>query len=323
MALYILWSLRRLINAICDRLGNKFDVFLVIEGKRGLGKSTLAFIICRLVRFEMKRREVDGYKFSPKRDLLYTRKEVIGFFHKRQATGIADEMINVTFNRDFYNEEQKDLIKMINMNRDHSNLFIACVPQFKVLDTQIKNLCSMKITVVRRGVAIIHTPNKTVYASDIWDENVNEKIERKWLKSGVIKPQYVKLTTFRGYLKFPKLSEKQELIYQTVKDEKRNIVAKDSGFIEDVEITDPFIIIYNALMGGKIKNMAMLDGMIVFNDLNVDSIRAKIRRQLKADKKASGLATYFYDDREAKEEVKKERKRGELSALIKQVKGNA
>ena len=38
MTTYILWSLKRLVNAICDRLLNKFDVFLVIEGKRGLGK---------------------------------------------------------------------------------------------------------------------------------------------------------------------------------------------------------------------------------------------------------------------------------------------
>jgi len=32
-------------------------------------------------------------------------------------------MINVTFNRDFYNEDQKNIIKMINMNRDHKNFF--------------------------------------------------------------------------------------------------------------------------------------------------------------------------------------------------------
>jgi len=138
MGMHIVWSLRKLVNGICDRLLNKFDVVLIVEGRRGLGKSTLAYKLMMLVRREMRIRGVKGYIFSPKRDLLYQRKEVLNFFHKRKHSGIADEMIGVTFNRDFYNEDQKDLIKMINMNRDHNNFFIACVPQFKSLDTQIK-----------------------------------------------------------------------------------------------------------------------------------------------------------------------------------------
>ena len=32
------WNIMRLVKAICDRLMNKFDVFIIIEGNRGLGK---------------------------------------------------------------------------------------------------------------------------------------------------------------------------------------------------------------------------------------------------------------------------------------------
>jgi len=52
------------VNAICDRLMNKFDVFMVIEGRRGLGKSTLGYKLMVLVKREMKRRKVQGYKIS-------------------------------------------------------------------------------------------------------------------------------------------------------------------------------------------------------------------------------------------------------------------
>ena len=131
------------------------------------------------------------------RSMIYTKKETLNFFHQWNKNGIADEMINVTFNRDFYDLDQKNVIKMINMNRDHCNLFIACVPQFQNLDTQIKNLCKIRITVVRRGLAIIQTPNRTIYVKDKWDQATNEKFEREWLQKGISKPTYSKLTTFR------------------------------------------------------------------------------------------------------------------------------
>ena len=289
------WNIMRLVISICDRLQNKFDAFIVIEGNRGLGKSTLAFKLMKLVKKQMKNRGVDGYKFSPRRDLLYDRMEVIRFFNDRRRSAIADEMVNVSFSRDFYNEQQKDLIKIVNMNRDHENFCIACIPHFKNLDTQIKKLCSMRITVVRRGVAIIQTPNKTIYSSDIWDETLNEKIEREWLKKGVSRPHYTRLTTFRGFLRFTKLSDKQELIYQKVKDEKRNKIAQDQG-LEEKKESDPFTIIYNALLNGKIKNTTMLEGMGLAHDFKEDPLKRKLRRKLKEDNKKTTLANYYFDE---------------------------
>jgi len=287
------WNMKKLVISICDRLQNRFDAFIVIEGLRGLGKSTLAYKLMKLVKQEMKNRKVDGYKFSPRRDLLYERMEVIKFFNDRRRSAIADEMVNVSFSRDFYNEDQKDLIKIINMNRDHENFCIACIPHFKNLDTQIKKLCSMRVTVVRRGLAIIQTPNKTIYSADIWDETLNEKIERDWLRKGVTRPHYSKLTTFRGFLRFPKLSEKQELIYQKIKDEKRNKVAQQQG-LEEEEETDPLCIIYNALIEKKVKNSTMLDGMIMGNRLDINKTKRKLYRKLKVNNKSSSLNEYYF-----------------------------
>jgi len=189
----------QLVTSICDRLENKFSVEIIIEGKRGLGKSTLAWNLSKRVRREMKKRGSEGYVFKPHRDLLYTQKDVMKFFNDWKRIGIADELINVVFNRDFYSQMQKDIIKIMNMNRDHCNCFIACVPSFKTLDTQVKNIISMRLTVVRRGLAILHTPNKTIYSKDIWDEAFNEKIERKWLEKGLTNPKYAQLNLSRVY----------------------------------------------------------------------------------------------------------------------------
>ncbi len=308
------WNMKKLTISICNRLQNRFDAFIVIEGNRGYGKSTLGYQLMKKVKQEMKNRGIEGYKFSPRRDLLYDRMEVIKFFNDKNRSAMADEMVNVSFSRDFYNEDQKDLIKIINMNRDHFNFCISCIPHFKNLDTQIKRLTSMRITVVRRGLAIIQTPNKTIYSPDIWDEVVNEKIERGWLMKGVTRPHYSKLTTFRGFLKFSKLNEKQELIYQKIKDEKRNKISQQQG-LEEVEETDPFRIIYNKLIEGKIKNSAVIEGMGLVNGIEADSLKRKLRRELQKDNKPSSIVGYYIDNKEVKEEIKKN-KRGELDALI-------
>jgi hypothetical protein len=162
-------------------------------------------------------------------------------------------------------------------------------------------------------------PNKTVYSSDIWDEKYNEKIERNWLKGGVNNPRYSRLTTFRGLLNFPKLTEQQELLYQSIKDEKRNVIAQDKG-LEDVDDKDPFEVVYKALLDGKVKNTAMLEGMMVAHDLNIDSTKSKLRRVLKENSKSTKLTQYYFDDQEYKKEEKQKRKQNELTALISQVK---
>lgn len=300
MAVHLNWAMRRMVSMICDILLNKFDCFVVIEGNRGLGKSTMAHHIAKKVRGEMKKRGIkDDYKFNVRNTMLYSREEVIKFLNKRQTTGIADEMINVTFNRDFYAEDQKDIIKMVNMNRDHNNLFIACVPSFQTLDSQIKNLCKLRFTVVRRGLAVFQTPNQTIYGRDKWDQAVNEKIEREWIAKGIKKPKYSRLTTFRGFIKFPALSDKDELKYQTVKDDKRSKLYEDKHG-EEIEEKDPLTQTINELIDGKIRNKHVLDGVAFGMGLTPDALKKKMRTKLNAQNKSQKIHEYFWENKEAK-----------------------
>ena len=293
----IRWTVTKMVEMIVKILQNKFDCFIVIEGNRGLGKSTLAIHLQRKVATAFKNIGSEDYKFYWSKSLIYTKKETKEYWHKWKSSGIADEMINVTFNRDFYNTEQKDIIKMINMNRDHCNFFIACVPQFQSLDNQIKNLCKIRITVVRRGLAVIQTPNRTIYVKDVWDSATNEKIERQWLQKGIKNPRYARLTTFRGLMKFYKLHPTAEGKYQKVKDKKRNLVAQEDMGIdsEEAKAKDPVQITLQMLRDGKVKNGTFIDGIAHVNGMKPQTLKDKLKRLLQNNAEPHQLSSYYWE----------------------------
>lgn len=209
---YLKWGIKDIEKICRSWMGNKFDGLIVIDGNRGLGKSTLGMKLA--LRFE---------QFKPRHDIVFARGDVIRHIaEKKFGVTLADEMINVTYNRDFYSEDQKKLLKMLNMYRDSCNLLIACVPNFFDLDKQYRALCKMRLNVVRRGLAIIHTKNQTSYSEDAWDKKTNEKIEQKWIRNNVFKPRYNQLTTFKGLLPFGDLGLKQRELYEDIKAEKRH-----------------------------------------------------------------------------------------------------
>lgn len=296
---------------IAKMLLNKFDCLLCIEGNRGLGKSTFAYKLLqkvnryfRIIYRETRNEEMKNwYKFNPLmqlkkpnqyRHVIYTQKDVINFYDKWHVSAIADEMINVAFNRDFFGEEQKNLVKMINMNRDHGNLLIACVPQFQNLDNQIKNLCKIRITVARRGLAVIQTPNRTIYNKDRWDSANNEKIERDWLKKGSGLPQYARLNTFRGMIRFPALTKKEQWIYDQIKGIERNVIKGSLGVTEEAQ-NDPTQKLYDKLIAGGIRNTTMLEGYADALGMTINQLRGKLLKQLKDNNKGTVLSDYFWD----------------------------
>ena len=325
------WKFKKLIQTIVASLLNKYDFFMVIEGGTGIGKSTLAYHIGHKVALEFKRlyrldpdaveyyyervgrktgfseeefidkilklKENEAYKFSPRKCLIYSQDDMQKSLTSWNSISIPDELINMTFNRDFYSEKQKDIIKIINMFRDHENLTISCVPAFQNIDTQIKNLTKMKITVKKRGIAIIHTPNNVIYCRDKWDSATNEKIERDWIMKKLVRPNYSQLTTFRGLVKFPPLTKAQEKAYQQVKDNKRTVVLKeDMGIdVDEKEKFDPFADLMERLINGAIKSGEYLKGYADTQGMSIDTLNGRIKRELDKRKKNNMISSYYYN----------------------------
>jgi uridine kinase len=280
------WSIGRLATLIEEMQALKFDCIIIIEGNRGTGKSTLAYHICNRVK---------THKFAPKKDILYKRREIINAFNDRWfSTFMGDELINVTFNRDFYDTDQKKLIKIMNMNRDHCNLFVACVPQFSTIDNQVKNMCKIRITVIRRGLAIVQTQNRSIYTSDRWDSQINEKIEREWLKNGVSKPRYARLTTFRGILTFGDLTPNQREEYEEIKRTKRNEIKQEQE-AED-QGARPADRMYGLLTEGKIGTRQMFDNMCIAMGLKPLNVMQNIRIRMRNEGDSRKFQEFFVDE---------------------------
>lgn len=252
---------------------NKYDALIFIEGKRGIGKSTLgAKIMYRL-------------GFSPKRDIVYSRDEVIRAFAKRKFGYIyADEMVNVGYRRDFWDSDQKTLIKIMNMYRDSCNVFVGCVPFFSQLDKHFQSLVKIRLTVISRGLAIVQRQLSSIYTEDPWDMKKNQKIESKWI-TGKAKPQYHKLTTFVGLLRFGDLTPNQREEIDAIKEEKRNRVVRiEEGEIPEEDDSNNLL---KRVYEGTMTIQLLRDYCQLTNKKYVN-IRALLNRKIADDPKAMG-----------------------------------
>jgi len=291
MAKIIRWGLKDLIEVIDNSLNNKFDQIIFIDGNRGLGKSTLAYKLCKMTECG----------FKPNRDMHFKREDVVRALASQTHSVIfADELVNVAYNRDFYLNDQKELLKALNMYRDHCNCFIGCVPNFTTLDNQIKQLCKIRITIERRGVAIIHRPIKSAYNSDKWDMKNNQKVEAKYI--AMHKPiPYHKFTTAVGILRFEDLSQHDREIYEKIKDEKRNQIFGDNiGIKYDSFLENMYKeLIENKLTKEKFEDIIRLTGK------NPKSLRENLNRHLMADGKKERVPYFFFKAQQIEKEKNK------------------
>jgi hypothetical protein len=104
------------------------------------------------------------------------------------------------------------------------------------MDIAIRELTTIRITVVHRGIAIIQMPKQSFYSKDKWDTYYNQKVEKSW--QGKKRPIYSQLSTYVGTLRFSDLSPKQQERYQRIKERKRRKILADEGLINK-SIDDP------------------------------------------------------------------------------------
>ena len=216
----------------------------------------------------------------------------------------ADEMINSAYNRDFFSGDQKNFIKMMNMYSDNYNILIGSVPYFFDLDSQVRKLIKLRITIVKRGIAVLQMGKSTLYNNDPWETGVNKKIEEAWAsktkKGKLLKPQYHKLTTYAGHLFYNKLSPQQEEIYKEIKARKR----AELKLTDDDMKEKPYWVEANErIVNGELKKFRELNFFLMGKNVHIPSAKAKIaqhRRELK-------LPSLKEMWREVKEQKKEER----------------
>lgn len=268
----IIWSIKDIVEILKERQKNEFDGNIAVSGDRGNGKSTLISKI--FYRFNI---------FNPWKHQVYNRKDVIELL-KTQKYGLCfdDEAINSSYKRNFQDKIQQELIKIITAYRDNFNIYASAIPNFFSLDKDLRDLYFLHLHVIERGVAVVHMPLQgRLYSQDRWDAKYNAKIEAKWGKrmqsDPKFKPPYHKLTTFRGYLFFNKLTTRQEKLYKEVKMKKRG----ESFILEEKKEEKTFLDkVYDLLIEGRLTR----DGLIQLSLLDgrkYDTVTKLLNKMLK------------------------------------------
>lgn len=268
------WSMKKVAWMIAETQRQKFDAVIAVTGARGLGKSTLAWKLCKGVG------RYNKIGFKPKRDIVFSRDDVINHLSKKKLGIIfGDEFVNVTYNRDFSNKAQQNFLKMLNMYRDSRNFLVACIPDFPILDKQFRSLIKMRLQVIRRGVAIVHLQRKTSYSIDPWDMKGNEKVEANWNK-GKRKPNYSQLSTSEGLLFFGDLGAKERRLYELIKQSKRQHLVEKEQVPTDVKKMDIYDKVLVKLEDGK-TTKEDIERMAYFHDLKIKAFREILNNRLK------------------------------------------
>lgn len=285
------WSMGNLVNIAKARQKNEFDVIQFWSGARGNGKSTGAFKFCS--RWDC---------FKPWRDIVYSRNDVMKFMESRiNMVILDDEAVRTGYKRNFYEEDQKKLIAIVNMYRDNYNIYNGCIPNFYDLDKDLRNLCTIHIHVIGRGMAVVHLPKKDkLYSNDPWDVVYNSKIEINWNQKSKndpkFSPPFYKLTTFAGYLFYNKLTPLQEQLYKKIKRTKRKIVydnemngAKD----KTINIYDNML----KLVKGGFLDKSKLKAICLANDISIVNARVNLNRMLNEETHGKTLNQFLIDNK--------------------------
>lgn len=288
----LIWGMQELAECLLARQRNKFDVIVILDGPRGNGKSTFVHKLFKKIG------KISGIKFRPKTDIAFTREEVMTQLHeKRYGLIWGDEMINAAHNRDFFASDQKELIKMLNMYRDHHNILAGCVPFFYDLDVQVRKFVMCRITVIRRGFAIIQiSKSDGLFTNDPWNSDINKKIEfshqvklRAGKKSML---PYTKLANFVGGIRYGPLGDKEERVYQKIKDEKRNQIRKEKDKEVESKEVNVHMNMLEQIKEGKI-DKETFEKLCLITKMKYTNTYGRINKLLKDQGNERRLSYYF------------------------------
>lgn len=266
-------SIQELYEACLKRRELKRDVIIALTGERGEGKSSCGYRI--LKKFK---------QFKPMRDILFSKKEISHAVGSRiDSQFMADEMIFGAYKRQGWSSDNIFLIQVLNMCRDKRNVFVMCIPNFWDLDKAIRDLVTFHIFIPRRGKAVLNKKLKgRMFSNDPWDVSTNKKLEEEWAKKGM-KPQYHKFSTFKAYIPVRPLPPEHEIVYQQVKDTKRNALLLEEGMTDQL-LPTPDRDFYDRIIDQTsegMMNKEILQGICSANKFSFEKVLSGLSRRMK------------------------------------------
>lgn len=236
---------------LVDRIVIKKDNLILITGKRGDGKTTLALkLILGFSNFEeieeqynkeinrknedKENKEVKLVGFKPfvlDKDMAFTRKGLQDLC-KNTTRGfiLADEAIVNAAKRNSMTKANKILHEVLTINRKNFNTIFFCLPSVEDFDVSILQYVTHWIHIDDRGIACVMLPDsKSIFGRKSWDIDKMKKIFDKFREENpnVVSVPYWLFNNFRGYLRFKALPQAIEEEYLSIANEKKNEDTQD------------------------------------------------------------------------------------------------
>jgi hypothetical protein len=194
------------------------DVTLGVAGFTGEGKSVF------MIKLQKAYAKIAGVKWSFNNNLTWSRDEMLkwidgdknGKGRKPEYSAILpDELISMFFRRNWYEDDQKAAIELLNKCRDR-HLFIAGgIPNFWQLDTSFSTRIRFYAYIPRgRGRAWIFEQEDNPFSADPWNVNDNKKLFRK-------KKDPSKCPNFVCEILFDDLTPQEKKEYYAIRNTKR------------------------------------------------------------------------------------------------------
>ena len=210
--------------AMKERQKIEKDVFVLITGDTGVGKSSLIANICYKHALNEDNFILnDGSKmFIPEENFIIDPEEFAYKMVTKQGQVLwLDEARRATNRRNWYNSIQKSIVDRKNTNRKLFNIYFLCMPYEKEFDTSLSAHLTIWIWVKTRGLAEVYC--KTTGKKGGTGLNIQAIIDReeKWFKENpkrnrclpTIHPEYI------GNIAFAKMNKEIEKKYlKLVKD---------------------------------------------------------------------------------------------------------
>lgn len=179
-----------------------YDMLLPITGRKGTGKSVLAYHIANAIDPEFKLRR----NITFRTDLKTVEEKIYGL--PRYSVPIFDEVITGMDNQDFAGRLQKSLYKLFTVSRKENKCSILCIPRFSRLLRGIReDHCAFWLHVIDRGVVVVFKADENAFGNDPWNIEYNQKLwdrirKGPYMTTGELLDAYRKSKNYFGHLSF-------------------------------------------------------------------------------------------------------------------------